>query len=125
MVHVGFSEAYINFSLLYTIDHIFTVLPIKDFIKKDGDPTTPFKFVTCTKISVSHLRVLFCPCAVWKATAQVVKKALNMRHQAQNGLRGIFVGIPLHKNGNLCTYQVQGRKYLHMMLFLINCFLVR
>ena len=47
------------------------------------------------------LRVLSCPCVVQKATAHVETKTLNMRHQAQKGFRGIFVGIPQHKKGFL------------------------
>ena len=43
--------------------------------------------------------MLFCPYVVWKATAHVCKKGLNMRHQAQNGFSGIFVGITQHKKG--------------------------
>ena len=35
MVRVQVSEAYIHFSLMYTEDHIFLVLPIKDMINKD------------------------------------------------------------------------------------------
>ena len=94
MVHARVSEAYIHFALMYTTDHIFPVLPIKDLINRYGNPTTPFKLATGTKPSVSHLRVLFCPCVVRKATAHVDKKALNICHQAQKGFRSIFVGIP-------------------------------
>ena len=43
----------------------------------------------------------FSPCVVQKATAHVETKTLNMRHQAQNGFRGIFVGIPKHQKGYL------------------------
>ena len=93
---------------MYATDYIFPVLPIKDQINEDGEPTTPFKLVTGTKPSVSHLHVLFCPCVVRKATALVNKKALNMRHQAQNGFYGIFVGIPQHQKYILCTYNTQG-----------------
>ena len=78
MVHIRVSEAYINFALMYTTYHIFPVLKIKDLINKDGDPTTPYKLATGTKPSVSHLRVLFCPCVVRKSTAHVGTKALNM-----------------------------------------------
>ena len=60
MVHTRVSEAYVHFSFMYMTDHIFTDLPIKDFINKDGDLTTPHKLATGTKPSVSHLRVLFC-----------------------------------------------------------------
>ena len=101
MVHARVLEAYIHFVLMYTTDHIFPVLPIKDLINEDGDPTTPHKLATGTKPAVSYLRVLFCPCVVRKATAHVETKALNMCHQAQKGFRGIFVGIPQHQKGYL------------------------
>ena len=61
MVHARFLEAYVHFELMYTTDHIFTVLPIKDLINEDGNPTTPNKLVIGTKPSVSHLCVLVCP----------------------------------------------------------------
>ena len=59
MVHAWVSEAYIHFTLMYTEDYIFPVLPIKDLINKDGDPTTLFKLETGTKSSILYLRVLF------------------------------------------------------------------
>ena len=40
MVHARISKAYINFALIYTTDHIFPVLPIRDLINKYGKPTT-------------------------------------------------------------------------------------
>ena len=83
MVHAKVSEAFIHFELMYTEDNIFTVLPIKYLINEDDDPTTPFKLAIGTEPSVSHLRVLFCPFVIKKATAHVGTKALNMRHQAQ------------------------------------------
>ena len=82
---------------MYTTDHIFPVLPIKDLINEDGDPTMPHKLATGTKPTVSHLHVLFCPCVVRKSTANIGTKALNMCHQEQNGFRSIFVGIPQHQ----------------------------
>ena len=41
MVHARFLEVYVHFTLMYTTDHIFTVLPIKDLINEYGYPTTP------------------------------------------------------------------------------------
>ena len=41
MVHARVPEVNIHFSLMYTTDHIFPVLPIKDIINEDGNPTTP------------------------------------------------------------------------------------
>ena len=80
MVHYRVSEAYIHFALIYTIDHIFLVLPIKDLINEDSDLTTPFKLATGTKPSVSYLSVLFCPYVVNKDTIRLGTKTLNMRH---------------------------------------------
>ena len=71
MVHARVLEAYIHFALMYTTDHIFSILPIKYLINEDGDPTAPHKLDTGTKHPVSYLRVLFCPCVVQKATAHV------------------------------------------------------
>ena len=96
---------------MYTTDHIFPVLPIKDLINEDGDTTTPYKLATGMKPSVSHLRVLFCPCVVWRAMAHVETKTLNMRHQTQKGFRGISVGIPQHQKGYL-VYVPSTRKVI-------------
>ena len=41
MVHARVPEIYVHFALMYTTDHIFLVLSIKDLINKDGNPTTP------------------------------------------------------------------------------------
>ena len=38
---------------------------------------------------------------VRKHTVHVETKTVNMRHQAQKGFRGIFVGIPQHQKGYL------------------------
>ena len=96
MLHAGVLEACIHFALMYKTDHIFPVLPIKYLINEYGDPTTTYELATGTKPSVSHLRMLFFPCVVRKATAHFGTKALNMRHQAQKGFRGIFIGITQH-----------------------------
>ena len=59
IVHARVLEAYIHFELMYTTDHIFPVIPIKDMINEDVEPNMPHKFATGTKPSGSHLRVLF------------------------------------------------------------------
>ena len=101
MVHARVQEVYVHFTLMYTTDHIFPVIPIKDIINEDGGPTTTHKLATGTKPSVYRLGVLFCPCVAPKATAHVETKTLNMRYQAQEGFCGIFIGIPEHQIGYL------------------------
>ena len=86
---------------MYATENIFRVLLIKDLINKDSDLTTPFKLSAVMKHSLSHLRVLFCPCVVGKDTAHVGKKALNVCHQAQKCLQGVFIVIPQHQKGYL------------------------
>ena len=109
MVHARVPEVYVHFTLLYRTDHIFPVLPIKDLINEDGDPTTPNKLAKGMKPSVLHLRMFICPCVVRKNTAHVETKTLNMRHQAQKGFCGTFIGIPEHQKYIFCTYPVQER----------------
>ena len=111
VVHAMFLKAYMHFALMYTEDNIFPILTIKDMINKDVDPTTPFKLATGMKPSTSHLRVLFCPCFVRKATSHVGTKSLNMHHQAQKGFRGILIGFPQHQKGYL-FYVPHRRKIL-------------
>ena len=106
MVNARFLEAYIHFALMCTTYHIFPVLPIKSLINKYSDPTTPYKNATSTKASVSHLRQLFCPCVVRKATSHVDKKALSLCHQAQMGFCGIFVAIPQHQQEYLVDVKI-------------------
>ena len=62
MVHARAPENCIHFALMYTTDHIFPVLPIKDLINEDGDPTTPYKLATGMKPSLSHLRFILSMC---------------------------------------------------------------
>ena len=85
MVHARVPKVYVHFTLIYTTDHIFLVLPIKDLINKDGDPTTPHKLATGTKPSVFHLRLLFCPCVVRKAMEKItrVNETLNVSYLLQ------------------------------------------
>ena len=63
MVHARVPEVYVHFALMYTIDHIFLVLPIKDLINEDGGPITPHKLETGTKpFSVTFIYVIFFMC---------------------------------------------------------------
>ena len=79
----GFQRIYV-FSLIYTTDHIFPVLPITQLVNHNGEPTMPHKLATSTKPSLSNLHILFFSCVLQKATAHVDTKALKMRHQSQN-----------------------------------------
>ena len=112
MVHARVSGAYINFALMYTIDHIFPVLSIKNMINEDGQPTTPFKLEKGTKPSVSYSRVFYIVHVLYRKLLHILtKKEINMRHQAQKCFRGIFVGIPQHQKRYL-VYVPSTRKII-------------
>ena len=49
MVHARVMEVYVHFILMYTTDHIFPLLPIKDLINEDNETTMTFKIATGTK----------------------------------------------------------------------------
>ena len=55
IVHARVPESYIHFTLMYIIDHIFPVLPIKYLINKDGDPTMPHKLAKVKKCNVFEI----------------------------------------------------------------------
>ena len=50
MVTAWVSDEYIHFSLIYTTGRILPVLPIKHLVNQDGEPTTPNKLATDTKL---------------------------------------------------------------------------
>ena len=81
MVHARVSEKYTHFALMYTTDHIFTVLPIKHLVNKDGESTTSHKLATGTKLSVSTVCVLVFAFVVQKASTHVDTKAFKIYKQ--------------------------------------------
>ena len=95
MVHARVLEAYINFALIYTTDHIFLVLPIKYLINKDGEPTTP-RHVRNLHYHIYACYFFICCMESYYTQRQ---KALSMHYEAQNGFCGIFVGISQHQKG--------------------------
>ena len=110
------SDNYIRFSSIYTIDHIFSVIPIKHLVNQDGEPTKPQILATGTKHSVSDLNVLFFPCVLEKATAHVDTKALIMHHykevivassvESHNTRKGYLIYVPITR-----------KYFLHMTLY--------
>ena len=109
MVHARVPEVYVHFALMYITDPIFPVLPIKDLINEDGDPTMPHNLATGTKPSVSNLRVLFYPCVVRKATSHVETKTLTCVIKHKKGLTVSSLVFQSIKKYILCTYPVLER----------------
>ena len=83
---------------MYTTDHIFLVLPIKDLINKDVEPTTPFKHVTGMKSSVSIIfkHVIFSICCTENYCTRC-DKGVKYVSPSTKYFRGIFIGITEHQ----------------------------
>ena len=109
MVTARVSDEYIKFSLMYTTDNIFNVVPIKHLVNQDLEPTTPQKLETGTKPSVSNIRVLIFPCVTKNDTAHVDTKALNMCHQSQICFLESLLKSHNIKKGTSSTYLVHGK----------------
>ena len=104
MLHARFSEAYNHFSLIETGDHLLPVVSSKDMINKDGDPTTLFMFDTVTKPSITHWRVLFCPCVVQKSYSTCWEKGIKYASPSEKGILTVSL-LEFHsiKKGILST----------------------
>ena len=61
MLHTQVSECIYTFEFMYTTDHIFHVITIKQLVNQYYESTRPHKLETGTKPSVLNLRVLFSP----------------------------------------------------------------
>ena len=103
---------------MYMTHHIFTFLLIKYLVNQYGETTTSHRMATGTNPSIPNICVLFFPCVVQKASAHVERKVLNMRHQPQNGFRGIFVVIPQHQRWYLIYVHItRNIGYFHAVIF--------
>ena len=123
MVHAQFSEAYIHFTLMYTTDHIFPVLPSKNLINKYGELTTWFKLATGTKPSILYLRIFFSMCCTKIYCTCWYKGGKHAPSSAKVFSRYIHWDSAASKRVYF-TYPTNARSYLRMLLFLMRVFLV-
>ena len=84
-----------------TTDNISPVIPIKNLVNQDSEPSKPHKLETGMEPSVSKVHILFCLCVLQNATAHMDTNALNMRHKSQNVFWVIFVRLSQHQKGYL------------------------
>ena len=109
MVHARVPEVYVNFTLMYTTNQIFPVLPIKDLINEDGDLTTPHKIATGTKPSV-HIYTCYFVYVLYEK----LRRTLRQRRQTcvikcKKGFAVSSLGFQSIIKDILCTYPLQER----------------
>ena len=125
MVHARVLEACIHFVLLYTTDHISTVLQIKYMINKDGKLTTPFKHATGTNLQY-HIYACYFFHVLYVNLLHTLTKVVKYTSPSAKGFFSIFVWIPQNQKEYL-EYVLSTRKIISSYDFFIimKVFLVR
>ncbi len=92
MLHAQLNRKFFYYAVKYA-QYIHDVLPVQNLLDKDGHPTIPYYLATSRKPAVKHFRVFGCP-AVFKQY-EVSESGKRVKNKyTQQGMRGIFVGIP-------------------------------
>ena len=107
MVEAQVFDEYIHFSLMYTTDNIFHILPIKHLANQDGELTTTHNIATGSKPFFFKYTYLLFPCVIWKSTAHVNMKALHMCNQSQKNLGVSSMEFHKIKKDNSYKYLVR------------------
>ena len=108
LVHARLSNHFYHFAGKYAKD-ILNILPTKNILDHEGNPTTPHFKALQTKPKIGNFRVFGCPASFKRYNAT------SHRTQTQQASRGIFVGFPNHQAGWLFyTEQHIGSTHIHV-----------
>jgi hypothetical protein len=108
LVHARLSNHFYHFAGKYAKD-ILNVLPAKNLLDHNGNPTTPHFKAFRTKPKIGSFRVFGCPASFKRYTAT------TRRTQNQQASRGIFIGFPNNQAGWLFyTEKPIGSRHLHI-----------
>jgi hypothetical protein len=98
LVHARLPDKY-HFHPIRYVAAVFNMLPVKNLYNTNGEICSPFELFTGKKPLISHLRVFGCPAVAKQSVISV--EGLSTQHFTEKGIRGVFIGIPLHQNGYL------------------------
>jgi hypothetical protein len=108
LVHARLSNHFYHFAAKYAKD-IINVLPSKNLLDHNGNPTTPHFLAFRRKPKIGNYRVFGCPASFKRYTAQ------THRTQTQQATRGIFIGFPSNQAGWLFyTEKPIGTHHIHV-----------
>lgn len=96
-----------HFAAKYVTD-IINVLPSKNLLDHNGNPTTPYFLAFCHKPKIGNYCIFGCPTSFKRYTAQ------TDHTQTQQATRGIFIGFPSNQAGWLFyTENAIGTHHIH------------
>lgn len=112
LIHARLSTKFIFYALKYA-EKIHDVIPVRNLVDEEGKPTTPYYLAFKRHPKVSHFRVFGCP-AVFKKYEVSVKGKRVVNKYMQQGMRGIFVGIPDDSAGWLFYVPTARKTYISL-----------
>ena len=87
------------------------VISVRDLLDENGLPTAPYYLATGRKHAVKHFRVFGCPAIFKRYEVSSDGKCIHNKYN-QQGMRGIFVGIPDDASGWLFYVPSEKKLYL-------------
>gem|GEM_PF-2876143 len=112
LLHARLNRKFFYYAVKYA-QYIHDVIPVRNLQDKDGLPTTPYMLATGRKPTVKHFRVFGCPAIFKRYEVSSDGKRIKNKYN-QQGMRGIFVGIPDDASGWLFYVPSAKRSYISM-----------
>ena len=92
LLHARLSKKFFYYAAKYA-QRVHDVIPVRDIFDSDGLPTAPHQMATGGKLIARHFRVFGC-LAIFKRY-EISDKGTRIKNKyPQQGMRGIFVGLP-------------------------------
>ena len=91
-MHARLNRKFFYYAVKYA-QYIHDVIPVCDLLDENGLPITPYYLATGRKPAVKYFRVLGCPTVFKRYEVSSDGKRIHNKYN-QQGMRGIFVGIP-------------------------------
>ena len=112
LIHAQLSTKFIYYALKYA-EKVHDIMPIRNLIDKEGKPTTPHYLAFKRQPKVAHFKVFGCPAVFKRYEVSIDGKRTNNKY-TQQGMRGIFVGIPDDSAGWLFYVPTTRKTYISM-----------
>ena len=112
LLHARLNRKFFYYAVKYA-QYIHDVIPVRDLLDENGLPTTPYYLATGRKPAVKHFRVFGCPAVFKRYEVSSDGKRIHNKYN-QQGMRGIFVGIPDDASGWLFYVPTAKRSYISL-----------
>ena len=117
-MHARLNRKFFYYAVKYA-QYIHDVIPVRNLLNENGLPTTPYYLATGRKPAVKYFRVFGCPTVFKRYKVSSDGKHIHNKYN-QQGMRGIFVGIPDDESGWLFYIPTAKGLISLLMLSLMN-----